>query len=204
MLHVIPLRADKVSTCFDEGGSFKSVRDLFHLYDKQTAPLEKTRNRLFKDWLRAALVSGNDDNSRSQLDIAPAIPAQLTLDQSTTIYSDVREAFHQGDEDNTFGKLVAEGIRNTFSPAFNPTRPPAEEDDVGPDKGRVHHPPTTITPTEGNTNPATTPATAPAPATLPTTTNATQIPATTQPAPTAITPSTTQHKESEVQVLGTQ
>jgi hypothetical protein len=84
MLPVIPLRADQVATCFDKGGSFKSVRDLFQLYDKQTAPLEKTRNCLFKDWLRAALVSGNDDNSRSQLEIAPAIPAQFTLDQSTT------------------------------------------------------------------------------------------------------------------------
>jgi hypothetical protein len=142
------------------------------------------------------------------------------LDQSNTIYSDVREAFHQGDEDNTFGKLVAEGIRDTFSPALNPTGPPedvgpdegralnptgppAEEDNVGPDEGRVHHPPTTITPPEGNTNPATTPATAPAPATIPTTTNATQFPATTPAAPAAITPSTTQHEESEVQVLGT-
>jgi hypothetical protein len=120
MLPVIPLWADQVADSFDEGGSFKSVCDLFHLYDKQTAPMEKTRNRLFKDWLRAALVSGNDDNSRSQLEIAPAIPAHFTLDQSTTIYSEVGEAFHQGDEDNTFGKLVAEGIRNTFSPAFNP------------------------------------------------------------------------------------
>jgi hypothetical protein len=62
MLPVIPLWADQVATCFDEGGSFKSVRDLLHLYDKQTAPMEKTRNRFFKDWLRAALVSGNDDN----------------------------------------------------------------------------------------------------------------------------------------------
>jgi hypothetical protein len=226
MLPVIPLWADQVATCFDEGGSFKSVCDLFHLYDKQTAPMGKTRNRLFKDWLRAALVSGNDDNSRSQLVIAPAIPAQFTLDQSTTIYSDVGEAFHQGNENNTFGKLVAEGIRNTFSPAFNPTGPPAEEDDVGPDEGRAlnptrppaeednvgpdegpaHHPPTTITPPEGNTNPATTPATTPAPATLPTTTNATQFPATTPAAPTAptaITPSTTQPEESKVQVLGT-
>jgi hypothetical protein len=41
MLPVIPLRSDQVSTCFDEGGSIKSVRDLFHLYDKQTAPMEK-------------------------------------------------------------------------------------------------------------------------------------------------------------------
>jgi hypothetical protein len=49
MLPVIPLRADQVSTCFDKGGSFKSVRDLFHLYDKQTAPMEITRNHLFKD-----------------------------------------------------------------------------------------------------------------------------------------------------------
>jgi hypothetical protein len=80
---------------------------------------------------------------------------------------------------------------------------PAEGDDVGPDEGRAHHPPTTITPPEGNTNPATTPATAPAPTTLPTTTNATQFPATTPAAPTAITPSTTQPDESEVQVLGT-
>jgi hypothetical protein len=205
MLPVIPLLADQVATCFDKGGSFKSVRDLFHMYDEQTAPMEKTRNCLFKDWLRAALLSGNDDNSRSQLEIAPAIPAQFTLDQSTMIYSDVGEAFHQGDEDNTFGKLVAEGIRNTFSPAFNPTGPPAEEDDVGPDKGRVQHPPTTITPLGGSTNPATTPATAPAPApaTLPTTTNATQFPATTPVAPTSITPSTTQPEESKVQVLGT-
>jgi hypothetical protein len=179
MLPVIPLRADQVSTCFDEGGSFKSVRDLFHLYDKQTAPMENNRDCLFKDWLRAALVSGNDDNSRRQMEIAPAILAQFALDQSTTIYSDAGEAFHQGDEDNTFRKLVAEGIWNTFSPAFNPTgppdnvvpnegralnptRPPAEGDDVGPDEGRAHHPPTTITPPEGNTNPATTPATAPA------------------------------------------
>jgi hypothetical protein len=84
------------------------VRDLFHLYDKQTAQMENPQNRLVKDWLRAALVSGNDDNSRSQLEIAPTIPAQFTLYQSTTIYSDVGEAFHQGDEDNTFGKLVAE------------------------------------------------------------------------------------------------
>jgi hypothetical protein len=76
--------------------------------------------------------------------------------------------------------------------AVNPTGPPTEEDNVGPDEGRVQHPPTTITPPEGNTNPATTPATAPAPATLPTTTNATQIPATTPAATTAITPSTTQ------------
>jgi hypothetical protein len=168
MLPVIPLRVDQVATCFYKGGSFQSVRDLFQLYDKQTAPLGKTRNCLFKDWLRAALVSGNDDNSRSQLEIAPTISAQFTLDQSNTIYSDVGEAFHQGDEDNTFGKLVAEGIRNTFSLAFNPTgppenvgpnedralnptRPPAEGDDVGPDKGRIHHPPTTITPPEGNT-----------------------------------------------------
>jgi hypothetical protein len=136
------------------------------------------------------------------------------------IYSDVGEAFHQGDEDNTFGKLVAEGIRNTFSPAFNPTglpdnvgpnkgralnptRPPAEGDDAGPDEGRAHHPPTTITPPEGNTNPTTTPAIAPVPAPLPTTTNATQFPATTPAAPTTVTPSTTQHEESEVQVLGT-
>jgi hypothetical protein len=204
MLPVIPLRANQVATCFDKGGSFKSVRHLFHLYNKQTAPMEETRNRLFKDWLRAALVSGNDDNLRSQLEIAPEIPAQFTLDQSTTIYSDVGEAFHHGDEDNTFGKLVAEGIRNTFSPAFNPTGPPSEEDDVGPDEGRAHHPPTPIIPLEGNTNPATTPTTAPAPATLPTTTNATQIPATTPAAPTSITPSTTQPEESEGQVLGTQ
>jgi hypothetical protein len=84
-----------------------------------------------------------------------------------------------------------------------PTGPPAEGDDVGPDEGRAHHPPTTITPPEGNTNPATTPATAPAPAPLPTTTNATQFPATTPTAPTAITPSTKQHEESKVQVLGT-
>jgi hypothetical protein len=193
ILPVIPLRADQVATCFDEGGSFQSVRDLFQLYDKQTTPLKKTRNLLIKDWLRAALVSGNDHNSRIQLEIAPTIPAQFTLDQSNTIYSDVGEAFHQDDEDNTFEKLVAEGIRNTFSPAFNPTgppddvgpkkgralnptRPPAEGYDVGPDEGRVHHPPTTITPPEWNTNPATAPATAPAPATLPTTTNATQFP----------------------------
>jgi hypothetical protein len=67
MLHAIPLRADQVATGFDKGGSFRSVRDLFHLYDKQIAPMENPRNRLFKDWLRAALVSGNDDNSRSQL-----------------------------------------------------------------------------------------------------------------------------------------
>jgi hypothetical protein len=117
--------------------------------------------------------------------------------------------------------LVAEGIQNTFSPAFNPTGPPAEEDDVGPDEGRAlnptgppaeednvgldegrtHHPPPTITPPEGNTNPATTPTTAPAPATLPTTTNATQFPAATPAAPRAITPSTTQPEESEVQVF---
>jgi hypothetical protein len=71
MLPVIPLQEDQVATCFDKGGSFKSVRDLFHLYDKQTAPMEKTRNHLFKDWLRAALVSGNDDNLRSQLEISP-------------------------------------------------------------------------------------------------------------------------------------
>jgi hypothetical protein len=140
MLPVIPLRADQVATCFDKGGSFKSVRDLFHLYDKQTAPMEKTLNRLFKDWLRAALVSGNDDNSKSQLEISPAIPAHFTLDQSTTIYSDAGEAFPQDDKDNTFGNLVAEGIRNTFSPAFNPTGPPAVEDDVGPDEGRAQHP----------------------------------------------------------------
>jgi hypothetical protein len=178
---------------------------------------KKTRNRLFKDWLGVALVSGNVDNSRSQLEISPAIPAQFTFNQSTTIYNDVGKAFHQGDEDNTFGKLVAEGIWNTFSPAFNPTGPPddvgpdkgralnptgppAEEDNVGPDEGRVHHPSTTITPPEGNTNQATT---APAPAMLPTTTNATQFPATTPAAPIAITPSTTQPEESEVQVLGT-
>jgi hypothetical protein len=105
MLPVIPLREDQVATCFDEMGSFKSVRDLFHLYDKQTAPMEKTQNRLFKDWPRAALVSGNDDNSRSQLEIAPTIPANFTLDQSTTIYSDIGEAFHKGDGDNIFGKL---------------------------------------------------------------------------------------------------
>jgi hypothetical protein len=43
MLPVIPLRADQVATCFDEGGSFQSVRDLFQLYDKQTAPLEKPK-----------------------------------------------------------------------------------------------------------------------------------------------------------------
>jgi hypothetical protein len=187
------------------------VRDLVQLYDKETAPLEKNRNRLFKDWLRAALVSGNDDNSRSQLEITPTIPAQFTLDQSNTIYSDVGEAFHQGDEDNTF---------NTFSPAFNPTgppdnvvpnqgralnptRPPAEGDDAGPDECRAHPPPTTITPPEGNTNPATTPATAPTPAPLPTTTNATQFPATAPAAPTTVTLSTTQHEESEVQVLAT-
>jgi hypothetical protein len=86
MLPVILLQADQVATCFNEGGSFKRVRDLFHLYDKQTAPMGKTRNRLFKYWQRAALVSGNDDNSRSQLEIAPAILAHFTLDQTTTIY----------------------------------------------------------------------------------------------------------------------
>jgi hypothetical protein len=42
MLPVIPLWADQVATCFDKGGSFQSVRELFHLYDKQTAPMEKT------------------------------------------------------------------------------------------------------------------------------------------------------------------
>jgi hypothetical protein len=88
---------------------------------------------------------------------------------------------------------------------FNSTGPPAEEDDVGPDEGRAQHPPTTITPPGGNTNPATTPATtpAPAPATLLTTTNVTQFPATIPAAPMAITPSTTQPEESEVQVLST-
>jgi hypothetical protein len=136
------------------------------------------------------------------------------------IYSDVGEAFHQGDEDNTFGKMVTEGIRNTFSPVFNPTgppdnvgpnegralnptRPPAEGDDVGPDEGRVHHPPTKIRPPERNKHHTTIPATAPVPATLPTTTNVTQFPATTPAAPTTVTPSTTQHEESEVQALGT-
>jgi hypothetical protein len=41
MLPVIPLWADQVATCYDKGGSFQSVRDLFHLYDKQTAPMRK-------------------------------------------------------------------------------------------------------------------------------------------------------------------
>jgi hypothetical protein len=43
MLPVIPLRADQVATCFDQGGSFKSVRDLFRMQDKQTAPMENVK-----------------------------------------------------------------------------------------------------------------------------------------------------------------
>ena len=200
MLPVIPLRADQVASCFDEeGGTFKSVRDLFHLYDKQSAPLEKTRNRLFRDWLRAALVSGNGDHSRSQLEVNPTTPTSFTLDQSGTIFNDISEAFHQGEEDNAFGKRIAEGIRNTLAPAFIPEGPPEEGEDVGPENGQPFHPPPTVPPPGGTTNPATT--STPPTTTVPPRTTTTAPP--THQAPATITPSGQTGEEPEVQVLGT-
>jgi hypothetical protein len=207
MLPIIPLRADQVATCFSEVGTFKSVRELFQLYDKQKNPLAKARNRLLHDWLRMALVSGNEDNTKSQFELEPTIPEHFNLAQSTTIYNDLHEAFTQGDEDQTFGKLVAEGISNTFSPAFHPEGTQEEGDDVGPGNGHPTLPPTTVT-QPGTTNPATAPA--PAPATTPTDTAQTiartQTPEQTTPTAPALAPSprpTQNIDDSEVQVLGT-
>jgi hypothetical protein len=122
MIKVVPIRPDQIVDFFDPDRTPRSVRTIAKVFEGR----KTVKDTPVRNWLRVAFVAKDLDNnadSTSQQQIEPELPEYLSLEQSSTFYTDLQIGFD--DDDHTFGTAVANGIQKCLHPSFIPE--PVEE-----------------------------------------------------------------------------